>query len=347
MKKCYTLLIATLFSLLRVYGQPLTPDQIPNLSLWLRADSVVKNINNNVSSWINCVGGPDFMQLDSAKQPRWISNAICGTTPVIRFDGVNDFLNAGDNYDLGTKSRTVFILSKANDSVFALYAKSTGNSTANRYALVNLGRGVTLIYFDNQSRVLQTTTSHTGFNVLCNTIDRDSQEIKLFQNGVQLGATIGGMLGPMFNFSSAFRFLLGAHNGPSDIGEDLHLNGDMVEMIVYDSVLPDTTRNKIELYLYAKYDSCSFTTNVVERYNGGFALSPNPATTSVTLQLEQTPSSSTTFQLFDITGRMILQKPLTETTNRVELSGVSKGMYLYNVVSDKERLGTGKLIVEP
>ncbi|MES2620548.1 MAG: T9SS type A sorting domain-containing protein [Bacteroidota bacterium] len=75
-------------------------------------------------------------------------------------------------------------------------------------------------------------------------------------------------------------------------------------------------------------------------------ISPNPATTSITLQLQQTPSSSTTFQLFDIIGRMILQKPLTETTNRVELSGVSEGMYLYNVVSDKERLGAGKLLVD-
>ncbi len=75
-------------------------------------------------------------------------------------------------------------------------------------------------------------------------------------------------------------------------------------------------------------------------------IAPNPATTNITLQLQQTHATSTTFQLFDITGRMILQKPLTETTNRIELSGVSKGMYLYNVVSDKERLGAGKLIVE-
>ncbi|MES2620546.1 MAG: T9SS type A sorting domain-containing protein [Bacteroidota bacterium] len=95
-------------------------------------------------------------------------------------------------------------------------------------------------------------------------------------------------------------------------------------------------------------DSSLFTT-IEEIRNPQFAIriSPNPATTSVTLQLEQTPSSSTTFQLFDVTGRMILQKSLTETTNRVELSGVSKGMYLYNVQSDKERLGAGKLIVEP
>ncbi|MES2620547.1 MAG: T9SS type A sorting domain-containing protein [Bacteroidota bacterium] len=90
------------------------------------------------------------------------------------------------------------------------------------------------------------------------------------------------------------------------------------------------------------------TTDVSEISNqqSAIRISPNPATTSVTLQLEQTPSSSTTFQLFDVTGRMILQKSLTETTNRVELSGVSKGMYLYNVVSDKERLGAGKVVVE-
>jgi hypothetical protein len=75
-------------------------------------------------------------------------------------------------------------------------------------------------------------------------------------------------------------------------------------------------------------------------------ISPNPATTTITLQLQQTPAPATAFQLFDITGRMVLQKPLTETTSRIELNGVSKGMYLYNVMSDTQKVKAGKLVVE-
>jgi hypothetical protein len=43
---------------------------------------------------------------------------------------------------------------------------------------------------------------------------------------------------------------------------------------------------------------------------------------------------------------MVLQKPLADKANRVELEGLSKGMYLYTVVSKGEKAGSGKLIIE-
>ena len=79
---------------------------------------------------------------------------------------------------------------------------------------------------------------------------------------------------------------------------------------------------------------------------GTITLSPNPATTYLTIQSSENFPANTSFQLFDITGRMVLQKQLNIQTTQIELSGVSKGMYLYNVVSNKERVGAGKVVVE-
>jgi len=94
-------------------------------------------------------------------------------------------------------------------------------------------------------------------------------------------------------------------------------------------------------------DSSLFTTiEDIRNSQSAIRIAPNPATTSITLQMQQTPATPTAFQLFDITGRMVLQKPLTEITNRIELNGVSKGMYLYNVFTEGEKAGTGKLIIE-
>jgi len=77
-----------------------------------------------------------------------------------------------------------------------------------------------------------------------------------------------------------------------------------------------------------------------------FHLFPNPASTYLTIQSENNIPSPTTLQLFDLTGRMVLQKQLTGNTTVVSLNDVSKGIYLYNIVSDKERLTTGKIIKE-
>ena len=100
------------------------------------------------------------------------------------------------------------------------------------------------------------------------------------------------------------------------------------------------------------FESCLIDTvwnAIVEVNKSDFTFSPNPATTYLTIQLQQSPTSPMVFQLFDITGRMILQKQLTAQTNTVELSGVSKGMYLYSVLRqaqhDMERI-SGKLAIE-
>jgi hypothetical protein len=73
---------------------------------------------------------------------------------------------------------------------------------------------------------------------------------------------------------------------------------------------------------------------------------PNPASTWLIIQSENTFPAQTSFQLFDLSGRMVLQEELKDKSSRIELSDVSKGMYLYSVVSDREKVGAGKLVVE-
>ena len=73
---------------------------------------MTKDVNNKVSSWRDVSGSPiDFTQTTLDSQPEWIPNALCGK-PVLRFYGVDDFLTGGDVLDLGTNSRTAFIIAK-------------------------------------------------------------------------------------------------------------------------------------------------------------------------------------------------------------------------------------------
>jgi hypothetical protein len=101
-------------------------------------------------------------------------------------------------------------------------------------------------------------------------------------------------------------------------------------------------------YHYEPIDTCIYNsaTAIPAIEKNQIHVSSNPATTHLAIQTETNLPAQTTFQLFDLTGRMVLQKPLTEKTSRVEFNGLSKGMYLYQVSSPQQKLGEGKVVVE-
>lgn len=52
------------------------------------------------------------------------------------------------------------------------------------------------------------------------------------------------------------------------------------------------------------------------------------------------------FHLYDLTGRLILQKELTEQTTRIDVNGITRGVYLYSVQTNGRAIKKGKLIIE-
>lgn len=72
---------------------------------------------------------------------------------------------------------------------------------------------------------------------------------------------------------------------------------------------------------------------------------PNPATSFISIQSETNFSEQTNFRLFDVTGRIVLQKQLTEKLTQLDVSAVSKGMYLYTVSSATLKISSGKLVI--
>jgi hypothetical protein len=43
---------------------------------------------------------------------------------------------------------------------------------------------------------------------------------------------------------------------------------------------------------------------------------------------------------------MVLQQEIRDKTNSIDISELSKGMYLYSVMREKERVGEGKVVIE-
>lgn len=68
---------------------------------------------------------------------------------------------------------------------------------------------------------------------------------------------------------------------------------------------------------------------------------PNPTTGNVTIQFYDL--SKTTLQVYDINGRVLLNRNLNSTLNMVDISGFTPGVYMFKVTS-KEGSATSKVI---
>ena len=229
-----------------------------NLVLWLDADnpaSILKNASDDISSWINTVNtGIAFSQPTANAQPRWISAVpSINNKPAIRFDGSNDFLTAGDTLDIGTNSRSFFIVVRPNNNQYAFYAKAIASSAANRFALFRDNASFTKLFHDNSVKAINIAPpTNNSFYLFSSIINRTSQTVQLFYNN-QLRGTATAITNSSYNFNSNYRFLLGAYNNSADNGIIFPLNGDIAEFIIYDSALPDSSRNLVEQYLRFKY----------------------------------------------------------------------------------------------
>ncbi|RYE13447.1 MAG: T9SS type A sorting domain-containing protein [Sphingobacteriales bacterium] len=72
-------------------------------------------------------------------------------------------------------------------------------------------------------------------------------------------------------------------------------------------------------------------------------LFPNPAKGQVRVQLLGT-SAEATLQLYSVTGKMVLQRPISGAPEDIPLQGLPQGLYLYRVLLNEQVL-SGKLVV--
>ena len=74
---------------------------------------------------------------------------------------------------------------------------------------------------------------------------------------------------------------------------------------------------------------------------------PNPASDFVTVSLKDSTNSISTISVYDVLGKMILQKKANDavTTDTVDLSSVNPGIYFIEVQTDNNNKIVKKLLV--
>jgi len=88
-----------------------TPKSIPGLNLWVKADQISGSDGMAVATWLDLSGKNNHLtQATSAYQPL-LKTGIINGKPVVRFDGVNDYLDRTFLADL-PQPNTIFIVVK-------------------------------------------------------------------------------------------------------------------------------------------------------------------------------------------------------------------------------------------
>ncbi len=220
-----------------------------------------------VSVWPDLSGTQDMVQTNAGSQPIYIASSNINGMPVVRFDGVDDFLDATDNStDLfkGDNPFVVFVVCKVagfgnggpeDRSLFAIAKKVSGN------------REVSIFAFENATTTgdrLYGGWPHWSTNLTLN-------QPVLLENGYTGGGqhsyylAVNGTANTnaTFNNDSTHNFrrsTIRLGYTTMATGTIKHFKGDVAEFLVYNRNLSQDEINSVGTYLADKYGlSSSYT----------------------------------------------------------------------------------------
>lgn len=213
-------------------GRPFSPTDISGLLVWLKADALSLNDGDAVSSWTDSSGNGTHATQGTALLRPVFKTSILNSLPILRFNG-SQYLQTGTFS--GGQPATFFAVPKFSGSPQFAF---DGVGASNRNAMWS-NSGSRALYAGS---ILNGSSATANFEVWSAIFNSTSST--LWVNGTS-DAT--GDIGTQ-NLTNGL--VVGAAGDPVGGGG---LNGDLAEVIIYNSALSSTNRQLVEDYLGAKY----------------------------------------------------------------------------------------------
>jgi hypothetical protein len=261
------------------------PTDITGLKLWLKADSLALSDGAAVTSWTDSSGLGNHAVTGDA--PTFKTNIVNGL-PIVRFNGSSNYLDSPASASLS--ALTVFVVAKRSASAGTytmVGAHTSGGGLQFRMessdSLGLLNEGIASIGTSSG------TVSPSVFNLLHADLTNASA-YHFFINNVAAGNSTTGV-----SLSTGQLIRIGMTDSSTE-----RMNGDIAEIVLYDSVLNSTDRTAIAGYLLGKYALA------------GYGM--------VALSTTHTLSAAATTPLKAATAALVTTATLTPvgTTNRVQ-----------------------------
>jgi hypothetical protein len=233
-----------------IQGQLWTPDQLPNLSVWLDSADLFYSDGTAVQTWKNKGTQNNATQSDSTKRPIYKSGILNGM-PGVRFDGTNDCLTIASlplNTFMSmfvvaktTTAKPIFIeqsANAANNPGFYIYG-DVGDSWNFRRGIQRNNASYTSGWFgSNVTQVGLISKSYTS-----------GRAADVYKDGFLL--TVGSFTqSDVLTDSSVTDTLniFGRNNGAS-----VPVDGDLHELIIYNQTIDASARLRVEGHLAWKW----------------------------------------------------------------------------------------------
>lgn len=231
------------------FGGAFVPTSITGLVLWVKADSLALSDGDPVSTWTDSsTQGNNLTQATGANQPTY-KTAIVNGKPVVRFNGTSTFLSHADNASLSPAAISVFIVAKTNAAPLSgnrillekeLSFRFITSETSTANIAVRLGTSGTAWGSGGFTGTTALTTSFSLWEMTYNAVS----DLEFYVNGTTAGS--GAPSGDIFDNTSTL--YLGCYNAT-----DFFWDGDVAEVLIYNSALSTTNRQSVENYLTTKY----------------------------------------------------------------------------------------------
>lgn len=236
----------------RLPAGPFSPTQIAGLKLWLKADSLVLSNNDPVATWADSSGnGNDVTQGTGGLRPLYkASVAGLNNKPTVEFDGTDDVLTntgllTGGNFP--TSTATLFIvfspLNIGGGGGVQYGITATGSAT-DEFGRFSDGAGYSAYFrsvrIDTYPAAMPAPDS--GANLLTVVSGTGAGNYQIYLKGVGQGAQ-----SPSWGIPVVFKVGADSNAAPNP------LNGDVPEVLIYNSALSAGNRAQVESYLMTKY----------------------------------------------------------------------------------------------
>ena len=222
-----------------------TPGGLPNSVLWLKAD-----LGGSPSNWLdNSSSANNFLQGNPVNQPT-LSTNVFNFNPALSFDGANRFMDqpSPSNFPGGNADRTILIVANASNTpgyrwIFTYGSPGTPNAT---FQMGNHDGDLVNAYFASPDDL-----SYPGYwNNAAN------------QNGGLASFTMAGNVQSQYDKgifiqNNLIGSTLNATSANASIGSlpgfGEYWQGNIAEVIMFNTALSDAERNQVESYLALKY----------------------------------------------------------------------------------------------
>ena len=92
--------------------------------------------------------------------------------------------------------------------------------------------------------------------------------------------------------------------------------------------------------------NCATGINSIDLFSAGINIYPNPSTGKFTIEETKDKIQGTSLEIYNLLGENIYSSQLNSDKTEIDLNKQPKGIYFYQLQSDRKILRTGKIIID-